>query len=141
MRKVLFVQNEQYLDRALQDVGSLIAFEQQHIGKEKQVDLLAVILLQPEAMAQLTSEQQTCDLPGSAWSATPFACDSVSVNGIWLLLTVNQPYLPHQVSRQETLSRVLSVLQTNGYVKSRGTIFPVFFPKRMSGRLLSRWYT
>lgn len=129
MRKVLFVKNEQYLDRALQDVGSFIAFEQQQIGKDKQVDLLAAILLPPEAMDQLTSEQQTCDLPGSAWSATPFACDSVSVNGIWLLLTVSQPHLPEHVSRQETLSRVLRALQTNGYVKSRCTIFPVFSPK------------
>ena len=37
MRKILLIQNKQYLDRALQDVCSLITFEQQHIGKEKQV--------------------------------------------------------------------------------------------------------
>ncbi len=129
MRKVLLVQNEQYLDRALQDVGGLMAFEQQHIGKEKQVDLLAVILLPPEAMVQLTSEQQTCDLLGFAGSATPFACDSVSMNGVWLLLTVRQPDLTHHVSRQESLSQVLGVLRTNGYVKSMGTIFPVFSPE------------
>lgn len=129
MRKVLLVQNEQYLDRALQDVGVLIAFEQQHIGEEKQVDLLAVILLPREAMAQLTSEHHTCDLRGSAESATPFVCDSVSMNGVWLLLTVIQPGLPQHVSRQEALSQVLSVLRTNGYVTSGGTIFPVFSPE------------
>jgi hypothetical protein len=84
MRKVLLVQNEQYLDRALQDVGGLMVFEQQHIGKEKQVDLLAVILLPTEAIGQLTSEQQTCDPLRFAGSATPFAYDSVSVNGVWL---------------------------------------------------------
>ncbi len=129
MRKVLLVQNEQYLDRALQDVGGLMAFEQQHIGKEKQVDLLAVILLPPEAMVQLTSEQHTCDLLGFAGSATPFACDSVSMNGIWLLLTVSQPDLPHYVSRQESLCRFLSVLRSNEYVQSGSSIFPVFSPE------------
>lgn len=129
MRKVLLVQNEQHLDRALQDVGGLIAFEQQQIGKDKQVDLLAVILLPASAMAQLTSAQQTCDLLCFAGSDTPFACDSVSVNGIWLLLTVSQPDLPHHVSRQESLSRVLSVLRNNECVQSVSTIFPVFSPE------------
>lgn len=129
MRKILLVQNEQYLDRALQDVGSLMAFEQQHIGKDKQVDLLAVILLPPEAMAQLTSEQHTCDLLRFADSATPFACDSVSVNGIWLLLTIRQPGPAHHVSSQEALSQVLGVLRTNGYVTNGGIIFPVFSPE------------
>ncbi len=129
MRRILLVQNEQYLDRALQDVGGLMTFEQQHIGKEKRVDLLAVILLPPEAMAQLTSEQHTCDLLGFAGSAKPFACDSVSVNGVWLLLTVSQPDLPHHVSRQESLCRVLSVLRSNECVQSGGSIFPVFPPE------------
>lgn len=129
MRKVLLVQNEQYLDRALQDVGSLMAFEQRHIGKEKQVDLLAVILLSPEAMAQVIAEQPTCDLLRFARSATPFTCDSVSVNGVWLLLTIKQPDLPHHVSRQEALSQMLGFLRTNGYVQSMSTIFPVFSPE------------
>ncbi len=126
MRRILLVQNEQYLDRALQNVGGLMTFEQQHIGKEKQVDLLAVILLPPEAMAQIT---HACDLLGFAGSATPFACDSVSVNGVWLLLTVNQPVLPQHVSRQESLSRVLSFLRSNECVQSGGSIFPVFSPE------------
>ena len=39
MRKVLLVYHEQYLDRALQDVGSLIALEQQQSGSNEQVDL------------------------------------------------------------------------------------------------------
>lgn len=131
MRKILLIQNEQYLDRALQDVGGLMTFEQQHIGKEKQVDLLAVILLPPDAMAQLTSEQQTCDLLRSAGSATPFACDSVSVSGVWLLLTVSQPEPPHHVSRQESLSQVLSALRSNGCVQSGVSIFPVFPPEEV----------
>ncbi|CAN5626239.1 hypothetical protein BH10ACI4_BH10ACI4_07580 [soil metagenome] len=129
MRKILLIQNEQYLDRALQDVCGLMTFEQQHIGKEKQVDLLAVILLPPDAMAQLTAEQQTCDLLRFAGSASPFACDSVSVNGVWLLLTVSQPDLPHHVSRQESLCRVLSLLRSNESVQRVSTIFPVFSPE------------
>jgi hypothetical protein len=106
-----------------------MTFEQQHIGKEKQVDLLAVILLPPAAMDQFTSEQQTCDLLRFAGSATPFAYDSVSVNGVWLLLTVSQPDLPHHASRQASLSRVLSVLRNNECVPSWSAIFPVFSPE------------
>jgi hypothetical protein len=130
MRKVLLVQNEQYLDRALQDVGGLIAFEQQQIGKDKQVDLLAVILLPLATMAQLTSEQRTCDLLRPAGSATPFACDSVSLNGVWLLLTVREPDLPHHVSRQESLSRLLRIVRNNECVQRVSTIFPVFSPEQ-----------
>lgn len=129
MRKVLLVQNERYLDRALQDVGSLIAFERQQIGKDEQVDLLAVILLQPSAIAQLTSGEQTCERFRVDDSATPFASHSVSVNGVWLLLTVSQPDLPQPVSRQESLSRVLSVLRAKERVQSVSTIFPVFSPE------------
>ncbi len=129
MRKVLLVYHEQYLDRALQDVGSLIALEQQQSGSNEQVDLLAVILLPPAAMVQLTSEQHTCDLLRFAGIATPFACDSVSLNGIWVLLTVSQQDLLQPVSRQESLSRVLSVLRNNECVQSGGSIFPVFPPE------------
>jgi hypothetical protein len=128
MRKILLIQNEQYLDRALQDVCGLMTFEQQHIGKEKQVDLLAVILLPPDAMAQLTAEQQTCDLLRFAGSASPFACDSVSVNGVWLLLTVSKPDPPHHVSRQESLSRVLRFMRNNKCLQGGSSIFPVFSP-------------
>jgi hypothetical protein len=123
------IQNEQYLDRALQDFCGLMTFEQQHIGKEQQVDLLAVILLPPDAMAQLTAEWQTCDLLRFASSASPFACDSVSVNGVWLLLTVRQPDLPHHVSRQESLSRVLRFMRNNKCLQGGISIFPVFSPE------------
>lgn len=136
MRKVLLVQNEQYLDRALQDVGGLMAFEQQHIGNDKQVDLLAVILLPPEAIAQLTSEQQTCDPLRFAGIATPFACDSVSVNGVWLLLTIRQPGPAHHASRQESLSRVLRFMRNNKCLQRGSYIFPVFPPEEY-GRLVA----
>ena len=129
MRKILLIQNEQYLDRTLQGVCGLMTFEQKHIGKEKQVDLLAVILLPPDAMAQLNAEQQTCDLLCFAGSASPFACDSVSVNGVWLLLTVSQPDLPHHVSRQESLSRVLRFMRNNKCLQGGSSIFPVFSSK------------
>jgi hypothetical protein len=129
MRKILLIQNEQYLDRALQDVCGLMTFEQKHIGKEQQVDLLAVILLPPDAVAQLIVEQQTCDLLRFAGSASPFACDSVSVNGVWLLLTVSQPDLPHHVSRQESLSRVLRFMRYNKCLQGGSSILPVFSPE------------
>ncbi len=129
MRKVLLISNEHYLDRALQDVYSLMAFEQQQIGKDEQVDLLAAILLQPSAIAQFTSGEQTCECHCLAFSTTPFTSDSVSVNGVWLLLTVSQPDLPYNVSRQESLSRLLSALRTKEWVQSESTIFPVFSPE------------
>lgn len=128
MRKVLLVQNEKYLDRALQDVSDLITVEQQHTGKERQCDLLAAIVLPSALAAQLTSEQQTCDFLRLRGSAAPFACDSVSVNGVWLLLTVSQPELPHHISRQESLSRVLWALRSSGCIQSGVSIFPVFPP-------------
>jgi hypothetical protein len=80
-------------------------------------------------MAQLISEQQTCDLLSFPWSVTTFACDSVSVNGIWLLLTVSQPDLPHLVSRQESLSRVLRFMRNNKCIQGESSIFPVFSPE------------
>lgn len=126
MPKVLLVHKERYLDRALQDVGSLMAFEQQQISEDEPLDLLAVILLPPSSTAQLTSEDRTCELFCLADSTNLFTSDSVSVNGVWTLLTVRPPDVREPANRQELLSRVLSALQDTEFVLTMCAVFPVF---------------
>jgi hypothetical protein len=129
MRKLLFVQSEYYLERALEDVGNLIQFEQQRMSGEDIFDLLAVILISPSTIALITSEQQTCDRLHLADSNPMFGPDSMSVNGMWLLLTVRQSELLEQTVRQVALSQILITLRTKGIIKNLADVFPVFSPK------------
>lgn len=126
MRKILLVQNECYLDRALQDVSNLIGFERRSTNKDGVVDLLAVILMSPSAIARLISEDQTCELSHLANSTPLFSPDSISVNGMWLLITVSQPDLLEPTARQEALGRILNILRSKGCVESLNTVFPAF---------------
>ncbi len=103
MRKILLVQDESYLDRALRDVFRLFGCERQLINKDEVLDLLAVILMPLSGDARLTSEVQTCELFCLAHDIPLFSPDSASVSGIWLLLTVSQADPENSTKRQEAL--------------------------------------
>jgi len=126
MRKILLVQKDEYRDRALQDVDSLIAFEQQHIGKNDQVDLLAVIVGPLSILSQLAARDQTCGHFASSDGEPTLTSDSVSVNGVWQLLTLSQMDASGPITRQESLSRVLNVLSERQDVQRVSSIFPAF---------------
>lgn len=111
MHKILLVHDESYLDRALRDVFRLIGYERQLMNKDEVLDLLAVILMPLSGDARVTSEVQTCELFCLANNAPLFSPDSVSVSGVWLLLTVSQSDPANSTKRQEALSRILNVLE------------------------------
>lgn len=126
MRKILLVHDERYLDRALQDVENLIGLQPQLASEDDVVDLLAVFLMPPSAIARLASEAQSCGPYRLANHNPLFSPESISVNGIWLLLTIYHPELLEPTARQEALSQLLNILRTKGYVENLAAVFPVF---------------
>lgn len=126
MRKILLVHNERYLDRALHDVLRLVGFEQQLRSQDEVLDLLAVILMPPSGDAHVASQVQTCELGWLTNDAQIFSLESVSVSGIWSLLTVSQSIMANSMKRQEALSRILKVLQVKEGVRNISAVIPVF---------------
>lgn len=126
MRKVLLVEDESYLERALGDVQNLFRFMGREFEPDATADLLAVIVMPAAAMERLTSQFQSCDLASVALGDRLFSTESISVNGRWLLLTLNRPDLLEPTSRHEALGRMLTILRDERYVKSIAGVFPVF---------------
>jgi hypothetical protein len=126
MRKILLVHNESYLDRALEDALYLIGYERQRTSKNEVLDLLAVILTPLSGDGSFTSEDQTVELSCLTDDTRFFNPDSVSVSGIWLLLTINQSDLADSTERQEALTRILNVLRVKEGVRRISAVMPIF---------------
>lgn len=63
MRKVLLVHDEIYLNRALENVQSLMGFERRASADDDVFDLLAVILIPPATLARALPERgHPCNL-------------------------------------------------------------------------------
>lgn len=123
MRKILFVHKETYVDRALKDVQKFFEVESRHATES---DLLAVIIMPVTVFAQLYPPGQERALTLVKPSTTLFGVQSMSINGIWTLLTINQPELLEPTSRQETLIRTLNIIREHGCLDNFQGIFPVF---------------
>lgn len=126
MRKILLVHNELYLERAVQDVVGLFGFEQPRARKDEVLDLLAVIVTPLPGDAHALSEDQTCGLGCLTNYAQLFSPESVSVSGIWLLVTVSPSDAADSTKRQEALSRILNVLQVKDGARKISAVIPVF---------------
>ncbi|MBW4025927.1 MAG: hypothetical protein HIU93_00850 [Acidobacteria bacterium] len=127
MRKVLLVHDEIYLNRALENVQSLMGFERRASADDDVFDLLAVILIPPATLARALPEKgHLCNLSRLEHHHQLFSPDWISVNGIWLLLTVCQPDLLEPTARQEALSRILDTFKTKGCIQSLNAVYPVF---------------
>lgn len=138
MRKILLVQDERYLKRALQDVENLIDCQERSASEDDVVDLLAVLPMPPSAMAHLTSDEHFCESCGSANRNLLFSAESISVSGIWLLLTIGHPELLEPTAREEALSQIVNILQTRGWIENLAAVFPVFPAAQNSGESIGK---
>lgn len=128
MRRILFIDQERYLDRALRDAIRLFDVEGRYAGEDGASDLLAVVALPLAEVLCAFSETQTCDPFDSTHTQTVphFSRESISVNGVWLLLTICQPDLLDPTPRHETLSQTLKTLKNRGCFQNPPVVFPVF---------------
>lgn len=124
MRKLLFVHEERYLELALRNVQEIMGFEQRLSEGNTVSDLLAVLLMSPQMVNKLLSQEQEADPQRFADRNSLFGPDSVSVNGLWILVTLSRQDFQEPSKRQEALDRVLNVLRTQGFVRDAGTVFP-----------------
>jgi hypothetical protein len=125
MRKLLLVYEERYLELAIRNVQELLGFEQRLSESNTVSDLLAVLLMSPQVVNELLSQEHECDLQRFADRNSLFGPDSVSVNGLWILVTLSRQDFQEPSTRNETLDRVLDILRTQGFVRDSGTVFPV----------------
>jgi hypothetical protein len=125
MRKLLFVHDERYLNHAIRNVQELLGLEHRLSEGKNVSDLLAVLLMSPQLVNELLSQEQEFDLPRLADRNSLFSPDSVSVNGLWILVTLSRLDLQEPRTRHEALDRVLDILQTLGFVQDSATVFPV----------------
>lgn len=126
MRRLLFVHDERYLDRAFQSVQDLLAIERRLSKNNGGSDLLAVLLMSPSSVDLLLSQEQECEPPRLGDRNPLFNSDSVSVNGMWILVTLSHHDFLGPRKRNEALGRLLCILRTQGYVHDLATVFPVF---------------
>ena len=126
MHKILLVHDERYLDRALEDVLRLLELERQLTRQEKLPDLLAVILTPLTTNSRIDPQDRMCE-PGCLTNHVQFfSPESVTVNGIWSLLTISQEATAVSTRRHETLSRILNVLQHKEGSLEINAVIPVF---------------
>jgi hypothetical protein len=125
MRKILFVYEEHYLELAIRNVQELLGFEQRVPENNTVSDLLAVLLMSSQVVNALLSQDQERDPQRLANRSSLFGPDSVSVNGLWTLVTLSRLDLQEPRTRHEALDRFLDILRTQGFVQDSGTVFPV----------------
>ena len=123
MRKLLFVHEEQHVDRALRNVKNLLHFEQIGVQGSATSDLLAVVVLSLDIVHAILSAEQECALRPSSDGSAVFGPDSVSLNGIWTLVTLSRRDLQEPMTRNGALDRVLVTLQNQGFVQDWKTVF------------------
>lgn len=133
MRKILLVHNERFLDRALEDALCLMGYERERTSKREILDLLAVIVTPLSGDGRFTSDDQTVRLSCLTHDPRVFSPDSVSVSGIWLLLTINQSGLADSTERHEALTRILNGLQMKEGVRRISAVMPVFSAEESEG--------
>ena len=125
MRKLLFVHDQRYLDQAMRNVQEIFGLERRLSEGNTVSDLLAVLVMSPQAVNELLSQDQECDLPRLAGRNSLFGPDSVSVNGLWMLVTLSRQDFQKPRTRHEALDRILDILRTQGFVLDSGTFFTV----------------
>jgi hypothetical protein len=125
MHKLLFVHEERYLDRLIRDVQELLEREYQLSGGSTICDLLAVLVMSPEVVHAILTPTQRCDLSRLEDRHSLFSPESVSVDGLWILVTLSRPDLEQPGTRHEALDRVLGVLRTQGFGLDSGKVFLV----------------
>jgi hypothetical protein len=75
MRKVLLVEDESYLERALADVQKLFRFVDRALAPGATFDLLAAMVVPAAAMESFASKFQACDLASAALGDRLFSGD------------------------------------------------------------------
>lgn len=128
MYRILFIHDESYMDRALRQVTGLFNVERRCVDKSKASDLLAVIVLPIAEMPGVLSMGQTCSQVSETHGQTfsVFRPDSISLSGVWLLLTISEPQLLSPMPRYKVLSQALNILENRGCFRTRPLVFPVF---------------
>ena len=111
------------LDRAIRNAQDLLDFEQRSAKGNAASDLLAALVLSPDVVHAILLAEQECALRPSADGSALFGSDSVSLNGIWTLVTLSRRDLQESMTRHEALDRVLDILQSQGFVHDAETVF------------------
>ena len=127
MRRILFVHNRSHIDRAIADISSFFGIERRCASGSKASDLLAVIVMPSSYWPWLGPETQKLDPRIATPTQIPclFLPESISVNGVWLLVTLSETELLTPTPRQEALSRALDVVRSKSS-KDLSLVFPVF---------------
>ena len=125
MRKLLFVHEERYLEPAIRSVQELLSLERRISDGNTVSDVLAVLLMSSQVVNKLLSQEQACDLSRVTDSNVRFGSESVSLNGVWILVTLLHEEFQEPRTRHEALDRVLDMLRTQGLVRDSATVVPL----------------
>jgi hypothetical protein len=123
MRKLLFVHEERYLELAIRNVQELLDFEQRLSESNTVSDLLAALLISSKVVNEFLSQKQYCDLSCLTDSNMLFGPASVSLNGVWILVTLLHEEFQEPRTRHEALDRVLDILRIQGLVRDSEKVF------------------
>lgn len=126
MRKVLMIEDESHLEHALEDVLSLFRFLAGEFEHDPIADLLAVIVMPAETKEYCAWSFQTCDVVEIPSCNRLFSVESVSVDGVWSLLTLNRADLLEPTPRHTSLDRILTSLREDQYASGIARVYPVF---------------
>jgi len=113
MHRLLVIHDEALLYKALQDVGALFQYESH---RSITSDLLAVIVMPKPGMDRLFPEDHSQAL---------FDLESVSLEGVWLLLTISPSVFPESASREQSLVKLLDLLRSRKCFESGAKVLPV----------------
>lgn len=127
MARLLVIHDEAFLELAIQSAGNFIQFEERHSSKEHVSDLLAVIVMPRSAAPSLHSDLPPCE-PATSTNGN---CrhlrnlESISLDGLWLLITIDHPDLLDPLPRQEALVQSLSAFRVQRCFDTGGKVFPI----------------
>ena len=138
MRKLLFVHEEQHVDHAHRSVQDLLDFGQRSARDNTASDLLAVLVLSPDVVHAILLAEQECALRPSPDGSPLFGSDSVSLSGVWTLVTLSRRDIQEPVTRNEALYRLLGTLQSQGFVQDPERCFSYLPAKSAAWRFASR---
>lgn len=127
MRKVLLVHKEQYVDQAVKEALRLLGYERRRTSRYEVLDLLGVLVM-PFTSDLFFAPKSITHGPDFVEAHTGvFSHESVSVNGIWLMLTINPLDPADAIQRHEALSRAIRALNTQERGHPIEAVIPISF--------------